>query len=76
MNLLGFLNTEKTKKKFFDQPNDQKPKTKKLNKSHFQGFVNSQYCEAVQQKLKNSLKTAKMLFLPVFELMSDSLTTI
>ena len=59
MNLLGFLHTEKPKKKFFDQPNNQKPKPKKLNKSHFQGFV---------------LKTPKMDFLPVFELMSDSLT--
>ena len=43
MNLLGFFHTEKPKKKFFEQPNNQKPKTKKLNKSHFQGFVNSQY---------------------------------
>ena len=43
MNLLGFLHTEKPKKKFFDPPNNQKPKTKKLNKSHLQGFVNSQY---------------------------------
>ena len=33
MNLLGV----------FQQPNNQKPKTKKLNKSHFQGFANSQY---------------------------------
>ena len=33
----------KQKKFFFEQPNNQKPKTKKLNKSHFQGFVNSQY---------------------------------
>ena len=32
-------------------------------------------CEAVQRKLKNSLKTQKMHFLPVFELTSDSLTT-
>ena len=39
MNLLGFLHVEK--QKIFDQPNNQKPK--KLNKSHFQGFVNSQY---------------------------------
>ena len=43
MNLLGFLHTEKAKKNFFDQPNNQKQKTKKLNKSHFQGSVNSQY---------------------------------
>jgi hypothetical protein len=43
MNLLGFLHTEKPKKNFFDQPNNQKPKTKKLNKSHFQGFANPQY---------------------------------
>ena len=43
MNLLGFFHTEKQKKIFFEQPNNQKPKTKKLNKSHFQGFVNSQY---------------------------------
>ena len=43
MNLLGFLHTKKQKKSFFDQPNNQKPKTIKLNKSHFQGFVNSQY---------------------------------
>jgi len=43
MKLLGFFHTEKPKKKFFEQPNNQKPKTKKLNKSHFQGFVNSQY---------------------------------
>ena len=33
-------------------------------------------CEAVQRKLKNSLKTQKMHFLPVFELTSDSLMTI
>ena len=32
--------------------------------------------EAVQRKLKNSLNTQKMHFLPVFELTSDSLTTI
>ena len=31
-------------------------------------------CEAVGHKLKNTLKTPKMHFLPVFELMSDSLT--
>ena len=43
MNLLGILYTEKPKNIFFDQPNNQKLKTKKLNKSHFQGFVNSQY---------------------------------
>ena len=43
MKLLGFFHTEKPKKIFFEQPNNQKPKTKKLNKSHFQGFVNSQY---------------------------------
>jgi len=43
MKLLGFFHTEKPKKKFSEQPNNQKPKTKKLNKSHFQGFVNSQY---------------------------------
>ena len=30
----------------------------------------------VRHKPKNSLKTPKMHFLPVFELMSDSLTTI
>ena len=44
MKLLGFFHTEKPKKKFFEQPNNQKPKTKKLSKSHVQGFVNSQYC--------------------------------
>ena len=43
MNLLDFLHTEKPKKIFFDQPNNQNLKTKKLNKSHFQGFLNSQY---------------------------------
>ena len=32
--------------------------------------------EAVRHKLWNSQKTQKMYFLPVFELMSDSLTTI
>ncbi len=31
-------------------------------------------CEAVWYKLKNTLKTQKTRFLPVFELMSDSLT--
>ena len=31
-------------------------------------------CEAVWHKLKNTLKTPKMHFLPVFELMSGSLT--
>ena len=30
MNLLGFFHTEKPKKNFFKQPNNQKPKTKKL----------------------------------------------
>ena len=39
-------------------------------------WLNLNGCQAVQQKLKNSLKTPKMHFLPVFELMSDSLTTI
>ena len=29
MNLLGFFHTEKPKKNFFEQPNNQKPKTKK-----------------------------------------------
>ena len=44
MNLLGFFHTENQKKKFFfEQPNNQKPNTKKVNKSHFQGFINSQY---------------------------------
>ena len=33
-------------------------------------------CEAVRHKLKNSLKKQKMHFLPVVELMSDSLTTV
>ena len=37
-------------------------------------WLNLYSCEAVQQKLKNTLKTPKMHFLPVFELMSDSLT--
>ena len=32
--------------------------------------------EAVRRKLKKGLKTQKMHFLPVFELMSDSLTAI
>ena len=32
--------------------------------------------EAVRHKPQNSLKTQKIHFLPVFELMSDSLTTI
>ena len=32
--------------------------------------------EAVQRKLKNSLKTKKMHFFSVLELMSDSLSTI
>ena len=41
--LLGFFHTEKPKKIFFEQPNNQIPKTKKQNKNHFQGFVNSQY---------------------------------
>jgi hypothetical protein len=40
MDLLGFF-IKKTKTKNFEQPNNQK-----LNKSHFQGFANSQYfCE-------------------------------
>jgi hypothetical protein len=32
--------------------------------------------EAVRLKLKNGLKTQKMHFLPVFELMLDSLTAV
>ena len=43
MNLLGSFYTEKQKKNFFEQPNNQKPRTKKLNKSNFQGFLNSEY---------------------------------
>ena len=43
MYLLVFFHTEKPKKFFFEQPNNQNPKTKNLNKSHFQGFANSQY---------------------------------
>ena len=39
-------------------------------------WLNLYGCEAVRHKHKNSLKTPKMRFLPVFELMSDSLTTI
>ena len=37
--------------------------------------LNLYCCEAVQNKLKNSLKIQKMHFLPVFELTLDSLTT-
>jgi hypothetical protein len=37
-------------------------------------WLNVYGCEAVGYKLKNGLKTPKMYFLPVFELMSDSLT--
>ena len=33
-------------------------------------------CEAVRRKLKDSLKTQKMHFLPVFELTSDSLSAL
>ena len=51
MKLLGFFHTEKPKKNFFEQPNNQKPKTKKLNKSHFQGFVNSQYFFSLSYQL-------------------------
>ena len=43
MNLLGVFHWEKTTKKFFEQPNNQKLKNKKLNKCNFQGFANSQY---------------------------------
>ena len=32
-------------------------------------------CETVRHELRNGLKTQKMHFLPVLELMSDSLTT-
>jgi hypothetical protein len=32
--------------------------------------------EAVQRKLQSDLKTQKMHFLPIFELILDSLTTI
>ena len=39
-------------------------------------WLNLYGCEAVQRKLKNSLKTQKMHFLPIFELTLDSLTTI
>ena len=38
-------------------------------------WLNLYGCEAVRHKLKNSLKTRRMYFLPVFELMSDSLMT-
>ena len=40
MNFLVFFQ----KQKIFEQPNNKKlKKHKKLNKSHFQGFANSQY---------------------------------
>ena len=39
-------------------------------------WLNLYGCEAVQHKLKNGLKTQKMHFLPVIELMPDSLMTI
>jgi hypothetical protein len=39
-------------------------------------LLNLYGCEAVRHKVKNSLKTQKTHFLPVFELMSDSLMTI
>ena len=86
MKLHGFFHTEKPKKNFFEQPNNQKQKTKKLNKSHFQGFVNSQYffmkiswispCghEAGQHKLKNRQKMHFLCFYAIFELMSANLT--
>ena len=35
-------------------------------------WLNLYGCEAVRHMLKNSLKTQKTHFLPVFELMSDS----
>ena len=38
-------------------------------------WLNLYGCETVRHKLKNGLKTQIMHFLPVFELMSDSLTT-
>ena len=34
---------KKLKKKFFEKPNNQKPKIKNLNKCHFQGFTNIQF---------------------------------
>jgi hypothetical protein len=37
-------------------------------------WLNLYGLEAVRHKLKNGLKTQKMHFLPVFVLMSDSLT--
>ena len=39
-------------------------------------LLNLYGCEAVWHKLKNCLKTQKTYFLPVFELMPDSLTTV
>ena len=39
-------------------------------------WLNLYGCEAVQHELKNGLKTQKMHFLPVFELMFDSLMAI
>jgi hypothetical protein len=38
-------------------------------------WLNLYGCEAVRHKPQNSLKTPKMHFLPVFEHMLDSLTT-
>ena len=38
MNLLGFFHTEKPKKNFFEQPNHQKPKTKKTKQKSFSGL--------------------------------------
>ena len=43
MKAFGLFIEKKQNKIFFDQPNNQKLKNKKLNKSHFQGFANSQY---------------------------------
>ena len=39
-------------------------------------WLNLYGCEAVGHKVKNGLKTQKMHFLPVFELMWESVKTI
>jgi hypothetical protein len=39
-------------------------------------WLNLYGLEALRQKLKNSLKTQKMHFLPIIELMTESLTNI
>ena len=54
MNLLGFFHTEKPKKNFFEQPNNQNPKTPKPQNPMFEisNFLNNSFFKLIDTTLR------------------------